>query len=77
VLLAASRSGAPLVPIAAHASRAWRLRTWDSFVIPKPFARITVAYGDPSIIPSDSDTESHALEYQELLNQTSRLAGER
>jgi lysophospholipid acyltransferase (LPLAT)-like uncharacterized protein len=43
----AQRTGAPMVPTAAAANRAWRLRSWDRFMIPKPFTRITVAYGDP------------------------------
>jgi lysophospholipid acyltransferase (LPLAT)-like uncharacterized protein len=44
VLIAAQRTGAPIVLTAAAPSRAWRLSTWDQFVIPKPFARIVVAY---------------------------------
>jgi lysophospholipid acyltransferase (LPLAT)-like uncharacterized protein len=34
--------------------RAWRMKSWDRFVVPKPFARITVAYGDPLRITSGS-----------------------
>jgi lysophospholipid acyltransferase (LPLAT)-like uncharacterized protein len=49
-LVVAQRSGAPIVPIAAHASWGWRLRSWDSFLIPGPFARVTVAYGDPMYV---------------------------
>lgn len=43
----ANRSAAPLMPVAARASRAWHLRSWDSFMIPKPFARVVIAYSDP------------------------------
>lgn len=43
--VAAQRSGVPIVPIRASASRAWRLRSWDRFLIPKPFARVTVTMG--------------------------------
>lgn len=44
-LLVAQRSGRPILPVGAHASRAWQFRSWDRFILPKPFARITVAYG--------------------------------
>jgi lysophospholipid acyltransferase (LPLAT)-like uncharacterized protein len=44
-LLVAQRSGRPIVPVGAHASRAWQLKSWDRFTVPMPFARITVAYG--------------------------------
>jgi len=46
-LIAAQRSGAAILPVVAVADKAWRLRSWDEFMIPKPFARVTVAYGDP------------------------------
>lgn len=49
-LIAAQRSGSPIVPIAASADRAWRLRSWDRFMIPMPFARVTVAYGAPATV---------------------------
>jgi lysophospholipid acyltransferase (LPLAT)-like uncharacterized protein len=48
------RTGAPMVPTAASASRAWRLRSWDRFLVPKPFARIVVAYGEPIIVRAES-----------------------
>ena len=46
-LIAAQRAGVPVIPVRASATRAWRLRSWDRFLIPKPFCRITVAYGSP------------------------------
>jgi lysophospholipid acyltransferase (LPLAT)-like uncharacterized protein len=46
VLVVAQRSGAPIIPTTIAVSSAWRLKSWDSFVIPRPFARVTVAYGD-------------------------------
>lgn len=48
-------SGAPIVPIALGASRAWRLRSWDEFNIPKPFARCVVRFGDPIRVPARAD----------------------
>ena len=53
-LVAAQRADAPIIPIAASASRAWRLKSWDRFMIPKPFARITIAYGQPQRIRADT-----------------------
>jgi lysophospholipid acyltransferase (LPLAT)-like uncharacterized protein len=48
----AQRTGAAMVPVAASASRAWRLNSWDRFMIPKPFARVTVAYDHPIRVPA-------------------------
>jgi len=49
-IVAAHRAGAPIVAIGVSASRAWHLRSWDAFMIPKPFARVTIAYSDPTYV---------------------------
>jgi lysophospholipid acyltransferase (LPLAT)-like uncharacterized protein len=41
---------APIVPIRVRPSRAWRLRSWDRFVIPQPFARVEMHFC-PAIQP--------------------------
>lgn len=46
-VVAAQRGGGVIVPIHAEADRAWRLHSWDRFVIPKPFARVSITYGRP------------------------------
>ena len=57
-LLASHRAGVAILPLAAHVSASWRLRTWDGFIIPKPFARITIAYGDPKVIVAPNAREA-------------------
>jgi lysophospholipid acyltransferase (LPLAT)-like uncharacterized protein len=47
VVAAAQRGGAVIIPIHAEAERAWRLHSWDRFMIPKPFARVHISYGQP------------------------------
>ena len=43
----ALRAEAIMVPVSGQASRAWKIRNWDTFVIPKPFGRIVHVVGDP------------------------------
>jgi len=50
VVAAAQRAGVRILPIHAVADRAWRFRSWDQFMLPKPFARIRIAYGEPFAI---------------------------
>jgi hypothetical protein len=40
-------SGAPVVPVTALPKHAWRLGSWDRFMIPVPFTSIAVRLGDP------------------------------
>ena len=56
----AQRTGAAMIPTAMSASNAWRLRSWDRFAIPKPFARVVVAYGEPIRIAPEVPRESTA-----------------
>jgi len=55
ILAAAARSGAQLIPVHAEADRAWRLNSWDRFMIPKPFARVRVVYGTPFTVADGAD----------------------
>jgi len=55
VLQLAQLTGAPLIPAAAAASRAWWFESWDRVLVPKPFARLHVAYGDPVFVSRDSE----------------------
>ncbi len=57
-LVAAQRAAAPVLPVAAAVSRAWRLRSWDRFIVPKPFARIAIAYGDPTYVTAATPREA-------------------
>ena len=52
---------APVVAVGLRADRAWRLRSWDGFMIPKPFAKITVTLGKP-ILPTGGTLTDEAVE---------------
>ena len=47
VLRAAQNGSAYVVPLHAGAESAWRLGSWDRLLVPKPFARLRIAYGVP------------------------------
>ena len=44
---AAQRTGAFIIPAAAHSTRRWGFKNWDTFFVAKPFGRIEVIYGEP------------------------------
>lgn len=54
----ASKSGLPVVPISYRASSAWRLKTWDRFMVPKPFSTVTVVYGRHILVPAEFDDDT-------------------
>ena len=66
----ARATGAPVVPIGCAVDRAWRLRSWDQFTIPKPFARVHVHYSEPVAIDAavgDDELERLATELRTQL----------
>jgi lysophospholipid acyltransferase (LPLAT)-like uncharacterized protein len=54
-LLAAQRSGAPLILVGPGARRGWRMKSWDRFLVPWPFARVEVRYSPPIFVDRDLD----------------------
>lgn len=74
--VAAHRAAAPILATVAHVDRFWQLKTWDGFMIPKPFARITIAYGEPTRVDASSPREAaeHAMRLEALMNDVQRVA---
>jgi lysophospholipid acyltransferase (LPLAT)-like uncharacterized protein len=58
VAIVAQRTGAPVIAAAVSAKWAWRLKTWDRFLIPLPFARVRVAYSDAVRIAASDAREA-------------------
>lgn len=74
VVAAAQRGGGVIVPIHAEADRAWRLRSWDRFVIPKPAARVVITYGRPfQVAPGEKGLEEGLAEATSRLEEIARL----
>jgi len=57
VVKVAQKTGVPLIGVRVHADRAWVFRSWDRFVVPKPFARVTYAY-TPVVPLAEVETEA-------------------
>jgi lysophospholipid acyltransferase (LPLAT)-like uncharacterized protein len=76
-MVAAQRSDSFILPVVAVADRAWHLKSWDSFMIPKPFARVTVAYGDPTKVLATTPraAASEAPRFEAIMSETIGKAG--
>jgi lysophospholipid acyltransferase (LPLAT)-like uncharacterized protein len=62
VVAAARLSGLPILPVAFSARPAWRLRSWDRTLVPRPFARGLYLYGEPLVVPRSAEgAEQEAL----------------
>jgi lysophospholipid acyltransferase (LPLAT)-like uncharacterized protein len=78
-LFLAKESGAPIVLGACVPQKAWRLKSWDRFYIPKPFSRAVLVVGEHIHIPktlTGDEMENKRLELQNKLNELTRQAEE-
>ncbi len=57
IVVAASRSGAPVVPMGCRARPGWLARNWDRTLVPLPFATIVLCCGEPFQVPPDAGPE--------------------
>lgn len=54
-VILSQRTGTPIMAVGSATSRYWQINSWDKNHIPKPFARITIAVGKLTIVPSDEE----------------------
>jgi lysophospholipid acyltransferase (LPLAT)-like uncharacterized protein len=76
-VMLAQLAGSPMLPLSYAANKVWHLKTWDRFMIPRPFARIAIVIGRPRYV--DRDLPANALEpiqqeMEEALNELGRKA---
>ena len=56
-IFVAQKSGAAIVPMQIEYAKAWRLKSWDGFFIPKPFSTVRVIFGAPLHVTGDLEME--------------------
>jgi lysophospholipid acyltransferase (LPLAT)-like uncharacterized protein len=70
VVAAAQRAGSIIVPLHARADRAWRLHSWDRFMIPKPAAVVRILYGRPfEVAPGEEGLAAGLMEAETRLGE--------
>lgn len=72
----ASKSGYPILPLSFSATRYWRFRSWDKFLLPKPFARILILAGEAITVPPDANDATLAAATQLLEDAMTALTAQ-
>lgn len=68
VAILSARTQTPIIPSACAVSKAWRTRSWDRFLIPKPGAEILYDFAPPILPPKNNSAE--AIEHTRLEVET-------
>lgn len=78
IMLMAQKSGAKLIPVGIAASPCMRARrSWDCYMVPHPFAKALLIFGEPFTVPEDADeakVEEIRLQLQNEMNRLEDLA---
>ena len=74
VVVAAQRSGLPILPMSAGASRGWYTRGWDRMLVPRPFSTVRVRYAEPFSVDPSEDVETVRARLEATLLRLTALA---
>ena len=55
IISMAQISGAVILPVIVSVDRAWIMGSWDRFLVPKPFSKVAIEWGQPLVVPRDLD----------------------
>jgi lysophospholipid acyltransferase (LPLAT)-like uncharacterized protein len=80
VVTVARLAGVPIIPATYSATRRRVLRSWDRFILPMPFARGVILWGEPLQVPADADEaglEAFRLRLEDTLTALSDEADRR
>lgn len=76
ILNLARLSGVPIIPMSSGVVRGKVMQTWDRFLIPGPFTKGYVIWGEPLFVPKDVDADSFNEIRRTLEDRLSALSSE-
>jgi hypothetical protein len=79
VVKLAQMTGARIIPVSYDATRRVLLKSWDRFLVVKPFGRVHVAFGEPMEVPRRTlaeDRRGYADQLERVLRRLDRVCAE-
>lgn len=73
IIKMAQESDAYVIPFYSEPEKAWFFNSWDRFMLPKPFSKVTIAFGESIKFAKTRDRRS--FENQRLLLENTMLPG--
>jgi lysophospholipid acyltransferase (LPLAT)-like uncharacterized protein len=77
IVLLAQKSGASIFPLHLEYSSCWRLKSWDRFILPRPFSRVRVILGPPHQVAATRTEQEFEAERLRLQNAMMALVEQR
>lgn len=76
IITLAKKTGYPIVPVTYSAEKAKIFSSWDRFMLPYPFTKCRVVYGDPVVVPASVDSAAEEAYRVELENELQRITAD-
>jgi lysophospholipid acyltransferase (LPLAT)-like uncharacterized protein len=70
IIFLAQKTGAAVLPINMEYSRCWRIKSWDRFVVPRPFSKVRLIVGSPhrvNVTTAPEQFETERLRLQQAM----------
>lgn len=62
IVFLAQKAGRDILPINMEYSSCWRVKSWDRFIIPKPFSKVRIIIAPPESVQSTSNDQEFEAE---------------
>lgn len=62
IIFLAQKTGAPVLPMNLEYSSCWRFKSWDRFIVPRPFSKVRVLIGQPQHVQSTTTNDEFEAE---------------
>lgn len=69
-------TGAPIYTLTWHARPSYVFSSWDRFILPLPFSRVTLNFGPPMTVSPDADKETIGKKQHELTSLLNKITEE-
>jgi lysophospholipid acyltransferase (LPLAT)-like uncharacterized protein len=73
----AQKTGASVLPMNLEYSSCWRFNSWDRFILPRPFSRVRVTFGEPYRVAATTTAEEFEAERMQIQNRMMSLVERR
>ena len=77
IIFLAQKTGAAVLPMSVEYSSCWRVKSWDKFIVPRPFSKIRAIIGQPHRVRSTSTDEEFETERLRMQNAMMSLVERR
>jgi hypothetical protein len=76
IILLAQKTGLPIIPVSYRPSLSYIFDSWDKFILPLPFSRVQVRYGNPIRVKKDVSPEESIKLRIALREELLKISGE-